>query len=357
MKSAILVLLGMGFLLFVLSVPTQAQVGIGCTTTVSCGEYSLYFAGCYPILPPGAYNCFPFDFSTTCQILTSNCPPADSPPETRCPCSSHGESGSPINLATGDVYIKQDDFRLPGLAGGLELSRVWNSMWPSTQSSFQAGSFGPNWRSTYEERVFLGSDNYVKYARSDGSFWSFAYNMTYSYSASDGNYYPSFGVAAPAAQNATLTEGPSFWTLTFKDGEQRRFDNTTGDLIAIIDRNGNTTQLTYDAVGRLTTVTDAAGRHLFFSFASQTSFLVTAVTSDFGVSVTYSYDGQGRLSQVIEPDQSTLNFDYNTQSLIADVKDSAGKILESHTYDSGGRGLTSSRANGVDSLTVTYQSQ
>ncbi|MGC2088134.1 MAG: hypothetical protein WA638_01780, partial [Candidatus Acidiferrales bacterium] len=143
----------------------------------------------------------------------------------------------------------------------------------------------------------------------------------------------------------------------FKNGEQRLFNNTTGNLIAIIDRNGNTTQLSYDAVGRLNTVTDPASQHLYFSYASQTSFLVTSVTSDFGVSTSYSYDSQGRLLQVTEPDGSTFNFTYNSQSLIASVTDSNGIVLESHTYDSSGRGLTSTRANGVDAITVTYQSQ
>jgi hypothetical protein len=40
--------------------------------------------------------------------------------------------------------------------------------------------------------------------------------------------------------------------------------------------------------------------------------------------------------------------------MITTVKDSQGKILESHTYDALGRGLTSSRANGVDAVSVTY---
>ena len=84
---------------------------------------------------------------------------------------------------------------------------------------------------------------------------------------------------------------------------------------------------------------------------------MTSVTSDFGVTVSYSYDSQGRLAQVTEPDQSTLSFDYNSQSLIADVKDSNGKILESHTYDSNGRGLTASQANGVNAVTLSYGNQ
>lgn len=218
-------------------------------------------------------------------------------------------------------------------------------MWPATQSAYQVGLFGPNWRSNFEERIFLGSDNYVKWARGDGSFWSFAYNGA------------GYGVAAPGNQFAELLPGSSYWTLILKDGEEKLFDNTSGNLIAIIDRNGNTTQLSYDAVGRLNTVTDPASRHLYFSYASQTSFLVTNVTSDFGVSTSYSYDSQGRLIQVTEPDGSTLNYSYSTQSLISAVTDSNGVVLESHTYDSSGRGLTSSRANGVDAITVTYQSQ
>jgi len=346
-KGAIAALFGVGFLLCVASVPTRAQVGPTCTYEVSCGAYSLYGPACVPPLPLGVFNCSAFDWTTICEVFSDNCPPADAGVE---PSQGHGTcpdcfGGSPINLTTGNTYIEQTDIRISGLGGGLSLVRTWNSMWPSTQTASQVGLFGPNWRSNFEERVFLGSDNYMKYARGDGSFWSLAYK--------GGGY----GVAAPANQDVTLVPGASYWTLTFKNGEQRLFDNTSGNLIAIIDRNGNTIQLSYDAVGRLTTVTDPASRHLYFSYGSQTSFLVTSVTSDFGVSVTYSYDGQGRLVQVTEPDQSTLNFDYNGQSLIADVKDSNGKILEAHTYDNSGRGLTSSRANGVDAVAVTYQSQ
>jgi YD repeat-containing protein len=60
------------------------------------------------------------------------------------------------------------------------------------------------------------------------------------------------------------------------------------------------------------------------------------------------------LAQVTKPDQTTVSFTYNSQSLITAVTDSQGKTLESHTYDSLKRGLTSSRANGVDAVTISY---
>lgn len=331
-------------LLCTLSSGAKAQVP-SCTESVSCSWYSIWGAsGCVPALPEGATNCSVSDYVWTmiCQVPSPLCAPADAAQETPCDCNS---GGRPISLATGDTFIKQTDISLPGLGGGLTLVRTWNSIWPSTQTASQVGLFGPNWRSNFEERVFLGSDNYMKYARGDGSFWSFGY------------YGGPYIVSAPTNESATLTAGTSYWTITFKNGEQRQFDNTSGNLIAIVDRNGNTTSLSYDSVGRLVTITDPASRHLYFSYGSPTSFLVTSVTSDFGVSTSYTYNSQGLLLQVTEPDQSTLNFDYNSQSLIADVKDSNGIILEAHTYDSSGRGLTSTRANGVESVTVSYNNQ
>ncbi len=168
-----------------------------------------------------------------------------------------------------------------------------------------------------------------------------------------------WGVAAPANVAVTLVaqSGTQNWTMTFQNGEQRIFSQTSGSLIAIIDRNGNTTQLSYDAVNRLITVTDPASRHLYFTYPSDTSRLVTSVTSDVGLSLSYAYDNQGRLTTVTKPDQTTIAFEYNGSSLITAVKDSNGKILESHTYDSNGRGLTSSRANGVEAVTVSYSNQ
>jgi len=201
------------------------------------------------------------------------------------------------------------------------------------------GLFGPNWRSNFEEKVFTGSGG-MQYARGDGSFWVFASGTNAK-------------VVAPANITATLASGPTYWTITFQNGEQRRFDNTSGSLIAVIDRNGNMTQLSYDGTHRLTTVTDPAGRHLYFGYTGGSS-LVTSVTSDVALSLAYSYDAQGRLSQITKPDLTTISFQYDTNSLISAVLDSNGKVLESHTYDANGRGLTSSRANGVEAVTVTY---
>jgi len=254
----------------------------------------------------------------------------------------------PIDFATGNTYVIQSDLSIPGLGGGLSLTRTWNSMLPSIQNTI-SGMFGMNWRSTYEERlIFQSPDKYLKYARSDGSVWS------YGVKSDDSSVV--YQTAAPASDVSTITTtttDPNYTLLT-KSGEKRIFDGTTGQLMSISDRNGNTTTLGYDSTHRLTTVTDPAGRHLYFAFASPTSTTVSGVTSDVGITLSYSYDAQGRLAQVTNPDATTISFEYDPLSKITAVRDSEGKILESHTYDEVGRGFSGSRANGIDSVTVTY---
>jgi len=336
MKNTLALLLAVMVLQCVWSPSAAGQVGNTCLGVFGNG-WTL-FGGC----PPGTITFYiEGPILVNCVVWTYHCPPIDAGPET-CPGCATAAASHPISLASGNTYIKETDVSLPGLSGGLQLVRMWNSMWPSTQTAYQIGMFGPNWRSNFEEHMFVGSDYYIKYARGDGSFWSFGYGPG-----------TNLSVAAPANITASLVMGSSYWTLTFQNGEQRLFDNLTGRLITIIDRNGNTTQLSYDGLGRLVAVTDPVSRHLYFGYSGSGS-LVTSLTSDVGISLSYSYDGEGRLTQVTEPDSSTLNFAYNSASLISSVTDTDGHTLESHTYDSSGRGLTASRAGGVDGVTVSY---
>lgn len=319
-----------------------AQASASCTNGYSINIWH------WPWPIPAGWDCsLPGEgpWSMFCIVPTGSCPPVF-----WCPTCGNGvaSGGHPINLTNGNTYIQEMDVKLPGLGGGLSLQRTWNSIWPANYANLQTGIFGPNWRSTYEERVFVGSGNavnYMVYARSDGGLWFFG--------PANGS---TWNLASPASSTATLTQnGTTSWVLTFQSGEQRIFSYASGSLLSVTDRNGNTTQLTYDGSNRLTTVTDPASRHLYFNYGGSSGTLVTSVTSDFGISLSYSYDGQGRLAQVTYPDNvTTISFAYNSQSLITAVTDTNGKTLESHTYDSRARGLTSSRANGVDAITVSY---
>jgi YD repeat-containing protein len=282
-------------------------------------------------------------YSMLCVVPSGNCPPLVWCPQ----CGQFVPAGgAPINLTNGNTYIREKDIAIPGLGGGLNLERSWNSIWPTSEPGSAIGMFGLNWRSTFEERITTGSGSaigYEVYSRSDGGLWYF------------GGSGSTWTLASPANTTATLTAGSTYWTLTFQNGEKRLFSNASGSLISIIDRNGNTIQLTYNGSNQLVTVTDPASRTLTFTYGTSCSTpLVTGVSASVGPSLTYSYDTSCRLTQVTKPDLTTVSFTYNTQSLITAVTDYDGIVLESHTYDSSGRGLTSSRAGGVDAVTITY---
>jgi len=294
-----------------------------------------------PVIPGATCTTIPFRFLQSCTVGTYLC----SAICWDCIFGTPSASG-PINLANGNTFITQTDLNIPGLGGGLSLSRTWNSQFPFGESAPTVGMFGPNWRSTYEESIFVDGSGLAKYVRPNGSIWTLGLL---------GAQWPlKYVMIAPANGGIKLGYDTTQWTLTFKSGEQRVFDWRTGHLLSLIDRNGNTTQLTYDSSNRLATVTDPAARHLYFSYANQSSPLVVGVSSDAGVSLSYSYDSQGRLSSVTKPDLTTVSFQYDNLSMITAVLDTNGKVLESHTYDSEFRGVTGARAGGVDAVTITY---
>ena len=306
-----------------------------------------------PTAPPTMICCNPFAVSwgQSCIAPRAGSPNIPDFANDTCLECNRGNTpqggSSPIDLATGNTYVTQSDISIPGLGGGLSLSRTWNSLLPTWQRSYPF-MFGTGWRSTFEEKlIYVSGDGFLKYLRSDGSVWSFA---PISLGATS-----TYKTVAPADDTTTtLMNGPTVWTLTSKSGEKRLFDSTTGNLVSIVDRNGNTTALTYDSAGRLATVTDPASRHLYFHYPDNVTTLVSSVTSDVGISISYTFDAQGRLSYFTKPDNTSISFEYNGQSLITAVKDFEGKVLEAHTYDVLGRGVTASRANGVRGITVTY---
>lgn len=301
------------------------------------------------------------DWSDQCYSYYYQCRP---PATAVGGCPGDCTTGEPINLANGNTFIQQTDVRIPGLGNRLSLTRTWNSIWPPLAAIIQPqiGMFCTQWLSTYEEQVSPGYDTTMKYTRADGSVWSFAlYGSPLAYHL----------IAPGNVQAATLTEqSTTSWTVTFQNGEKRVFNGLSGGpLSAIIDRNGNITSLTYDANNRLTTVTDPVGRHLYFTYASDTSINVTNVTSDSGsgINLTYSYalcyqlgscsiylSDYPALTQVTQADNTFVTFTYNSALGITSVNDTNGKVLESHNYDTCYGGLSSSRANGVEALSIIF---
>jgi len=299
------------------------------------------------IFGPNPISANPVGSPTTVTVFPNSQEPS-------LPCGSGSgscaaQAGHPINLINGNVWITQRDYSLPGLGGGLSLDRTWNSLWPQQQDSLPAaGMFGDSWRSTYEERIASSGANFIKYYRSNGDGWWFSFNST-------ANAYL---VSSPPNERASLQFNGTTqqYTITFADGSSRIF-SSSGFLTKIQDRNANQVSVTYDTSGRISQVTDAASRSITFTYGNS-SFpsLVTSAADSVGNIATYTYDSISRVTNITYPDASQLNFTYAAGTLIGSITDAQGKVIESHTYDSSRRGLTSQRANGVEAITVSYPS-
>jgi len=260
-------------------------------------------------------------------------------------CQQH--AGAPVNLTEGNVWIQQRDYSVPGLGGGLELSRTWNSRWMYATPPTLAGMFGSGWRLTYEEQLMPIGANAFIYWRGDGSGWTFTYNSALN----------SYSLSSPPDERAQLVQNPATgaFTLTFADGTQKVF-NSQGLLAAVIDRNNNQTTLAYDSSNRLISVTSPGGSTLTFTYGDPNNPMqVTTAQDSVGTAATYTYDSSSRLTKVTYPHSSALNFTLDpNSSMILSVTDSQSKLIEAHTYDAQDRGLTSSRAYGVDSVSLSY---
>jgi hypothetical protein len=207
------------------------------------------------------------DPGLTADTVVTPIPPTPGPdrdPDGSCSTCGPGGAGSgghPINFANGNTWITQTDYSIPGLGGGLALTRTWNSLWPLKQPVEQSGIFGDSWRSNFEERIQSLSGGVVKYWKGNGSL------LFYQYDSFSGSYL----LTAPADDQTTLSFDSiaAQWTLTQKDGTRRIF-NSAGYLTSIVDRNGNATTIVVDAANqnRIASVTDAANRTLTFNYTN-----------------------------------------------------------------------------------------
>jgi RHS repeat-associated protein len=212
--------------------------------------------------------------------------------------------------------------------------------------------FGQGWMSNLEERLQIPDLSDIFFWRADGNAWAFQAD-----SPSNIPNGASYSLQAPNNEIAVLVydNTSTLYTMTFLDSSKEVFDSL-GYLLSRTDRNGNTYTLSYNTSKQLVQITGAGGQTVNFSYSnSQFPNLATSAQDGTGPIASYSYTGT-LLSQVTYPDSSALQYGYDSQSNIVSVTDVGGKPLESHTYDSLGRGLSSSRAIGVDYLTVQYNS-
>jgi YD repeat-containing protein len=136
--------------------------------------------------------------------------------------------------------------------------------------------------------------------------------------------------------------------------------DSAGALKHIEDRNTNQSNLTYDANGNLTSVSDPAGRGLLtLAYNTCHSGRLCSVTDWQARTVSYSYDSNGRLQTVSDRtgNQTTYAYDGTTTAHLTTISDANSNVQVTNHYDTTGRVDWQKDAQGIQTgqqTTMTY---
>jgi len=268
------------------------------------------------------------------------------PCDSGCQCS---RTGNTVDMSNGMKIERVTDIQFGGARGSLELTRIYTS---DLTIGRGATPFGLGWTHNYAIRLSGsfqagGAGRLVMPEELTGRLFSYAGT-----DASDGAllFTSNQTVGQLGDVVRKLTDGT--FQYRRKDGTLMRFD-ASGNLTAIVDRNGNTTSLSYVA-GNLTTITDAVGRSISLGYDSLNR--IVSATDPIGRVWNYSYQGAG-VATVTDPLNNTMRYVYqivNGSGLLQQVFDYRGNRAKLIIYDNNGRVIREQYADGgADTFSYT----
>ena len=146
-----------------------------------------------------------------------------------------------LNLSTGNVQLTIPFTSWSGLSS-INFALVFNNQ----RNRPVGASVGPRWTHSYNIYIDTSVSSVARLVDGDGTETS--------YTQAGSNWVAPVGV-----YDSLVANGGGTWTLTKKCGVQYQF-NSSGQLTAIMDRSGNTTNLSYTG-GVLMAIYDATASH------------------------------------------------------------------------------------------------
>jgi RHS repeat-associated protein len=225
-----------------------------------------------------------------------------------CTCDS-SNTGDPVNTTSGNFYEQATDISIAGRSLPLEIVRTYNS-----QDASVAGPLGYGWSYNYGTSLAVSGTSPNEIATitmANGD------QETFDQPASGESWPPS---APRFVDTLTHSSGSSTWTLVVTNHDTYTF-NSSGQLTQETDLNGYTTSFSYTS-GNLAAVMDPAGRILTLGWTGSN---LTSVT-DSNVSgntrtVSYSYDSNGNLEDVIDVNGGDTHYEYDSSHQMTVMKD------------------------------------
>lgn len=257
------------------------------------------------------------------------------------PVESKKDCGDPIDVATGDVILKQTDVDIAGSLP-LVLDRVH-------VSSYRVGRhFGASWASTLDQRLEIDEQG-VCFAADDGTL------LFYPQPGPGSSVMPSAGPRRALARD----ESGAYLISDVEQGRTLHFGSGTGvlALMAITDRNGHRIDVERDAQGVPTEIRHSGGYRLR---VDSDAGLITAVylreanNGEDLLLMRYEYE-QGRLTGVVNASGLALRFTYDHSGRLTSWTDRNGAWYQ-YVYD-GERVVRATGSGGFFSGSLEYDDE
>jgi len=226
-----------------------------------------------------------------------------------------------VNTVNLNLIYQATDLSYGGRGPGIEVTRTHNA------DDSRDGPFGHSWTFNYNPTLTENPNGSIDVRRETGSIHRFT-------SAGGGNYYP------PKAVYDTLIKNPDgTYSLKLKGSKLIQKFNSSGKLLSITDRNGNSIAFQYDSNSRLINITDAAGRVATLNYGANGK--ISSIVDPLGRTASYSYDGNNNLTSAIDMAGNTVTYTYDSNSYMIAVTTSKGTTSVSYATSSYGYALKS----------------
>jgi RHS repeat-associated protein len=282
----------------------------------------------------------------------------------RCiPCNGGLNKGDSTDVTIGNVTEEATDDPGNGVSP-LRFTRTYNSL---TASIHYLGydappiewPFGVAWSATYFQ--------YISYVSSSDSGWTGAYvyrpnGSVLAFNESSGTFAFGGETSDTLVWTYDGSGNKTGWLYTADDASQEVY-NLAGQLTSITRPGGVQLTMTYGANGYLSTVSDAFGHTLSFTWDNNPQPRVTSVNDSSAGSFAFTYDSYDNLNTVTYADSTEIQYLYelpasnNQQNLLTGQIDESGNRIATwgYTYGTGGYVANSSQqAGGVNSYSFTY---
>ena len=248
----------------------------------------------------------------------------------------------PVDCATGDFWHTFHELSVPGRGVPLDLSLTYNSL-----AAAQSSAVGFGWTFGYDANLAVNPGAGTATVTQENG-------ATVAFTLVSGAWQPPPYAAVSLVQNPDGT----FTFMRRHDGRSLVF-SAAGQLQSITDRNGYKTSLTYTS-GRLTSVSDPAGRSLSFSYGTNGD--VSQVTDPAGRMAKLGYSPAGDLSSITDPNNGVTQLAYaggphlvtsmtdpRNDGSVLNVYDGQGRVVQQ--TDPAGRVTTFGYAGGTTTIT------